>query len=150
MKSPEINTWENGQRFADVVNQIADKQFQNQEPRALMGWNGIMIWDRDVDVVDMLHAYLKRVADESCGQCTPCREGTQQLARIMDSMCEGKGIEEDLDSIRSLVTLIGLSARCDIGRTLARPVMDLLDQFKDDFDDVIHKKRSVRDRKSVV
>lgn len=144
MDRPEINTWENGQRFADVVNQVAAKQFQNQSPRALMGWNGIMIWDRDVDAVDMLHAYLKRVADESCGQCTPCREGTQQLARVMNALCEGEGTEEDMDTIRTLVTLIGLSARCDIGRTLARPVIDLLDQFKDDFDDVIHKRRTVR------
>ena len=144
MNTPEINTWANGERFADVVGQVVDKQFPGQTPRAVMGWNGIMIWDRDVDVVDMLYAYLKRVADESCGQCTPCREGTQHLTRIMSAVCAGEGSEADMDTIRDLVTYVGLSARCDIGRTLARPVIDLLDQFKDDFDDVIHKRRSVK------
>lgn len=152
MKQPEINTWEEGERFADVVAQVVGKRFPGQIPKALVGWNGIMVWDLSVDVVDMTRAYLHRVADESCGQCTPCREGTAQLARIMDDICAGRGQAENLDEIRVLVEIIGLSARCDIGKTLARPVLDILDRFRNDFDDVICGRRSVEtgDYRSVV
>ncbi|MFA6011064.1 MAG: FAD-dependent oxidoreductase [Desulfobacteraceae bacterium] len=144
MNIPEINTWTNGERFADVVNQVIGKQFPDQAPKALMGWNGVMIWDRTVDVVAMLHAYLKSAAAESCGQCTPCREGTQQLTRVIDAVCQGQGLEEDMETIRSLVTDISITSRCDIGKNLAKPVIDLLDHFKDDFGDVVHKRRSVK------
>lgn len=152
MNVPEINTWVGGEHFADVVKQVVGKQFPGRPPRALMGWNGVMIWDNRVDVVDMLRAYLRRVADESCGQCTPCREGTAQLSRIMDALCQGGGSDGDLDEIRLLAQTISLSARCDIGRTLAKPVFDLLDRYKDDFADVIHGRRTVAtgDYRSVV
>ncbi|MBU1171694.1 MAG: FAD-dependent oxidoreductase [Proteobacteria bacterium] len=143
MNLPEINTWTNGETFAEVANQVMGKQFPGQEPKALMGWKGIMIWDRNVDAVAMLKAYLDRVAAESCGQCTPCREGTHQLTRIMGAMCRCEGSEEDIETIRSLVTIISLTSRCNIGLGLAKPVLDLLDCFNDDFIEVIHRQRFV-------
>lgn len=143
MNNPAINTWEKGQQFEEVIKQVTGKRFSGQVPKAVMGWNGIMIWDRSVDVVSLLNAYLKRVEAESCGHCTPCREGTMQLTRIMENVCNGSGREEDLATIRSLVTDISLSAKCDIGKTMAKPVIDLLDQFREDFDDVISQRRTV-------
>ncbi len=143
MNLPEINTWTNGETFAEVANQIMANHFPGHEPKAVMGFNGIIIWDRSVDAVDMLKAYLERVAAESCGQCTPCREGMQQLTRIMDTICQHEGSEDDIETIRSLVTLISLTSRCDIGLGLAKPVLDLLDSFSNDFKEVICKQRFV-------
>jgi formate dehydrogenase beta subunit len=145
MDAPAINTWTGGERFADVIGQVVGKRFPDKPPRALVGWNGIMIWDRDVDAVDMMRAYLKRVEAESCGKCTPCREGTSQLSRIIDDICQGRGRQEDLDQIRLLSNIIGVTSRCDVGRTMAKPVLDLLDGFKEEFDDVINGKRTVRE-----
>jgi formate dehydrogenase beta subunit len=109
-----------------------------------MGWAGIAVWDRTVDPVDMLDAYLKRAAAESCGQCIPCRLGTAHLVKIMDRICTGRGMEIDLERISFLATQISLTARCDIGRTLAKPVLDILSQCKQDFDDVISRRREVK------
>lgn len=144
MNVPEINTWTNGETFAQATNQVMGQQFPNREPKALMGFNGIIVWDRGVDPVDMLRAYIERVADECCGQCTPCREGTRQLAKIMNRLCRLQGTCEDIDTIRSLVTLVSLTARCDIGRCLSKPVLDLLDCFKDDVNRVIEKQHFVQ------
>ncbi len=144
MGIPVINTWQGGDRFMDLPNHTIRERFPGHAVKALMGWEGIIIWDREVDPVDMLDAYLKRAAAESCGQCTPCRLGTAQLTDIMDAICAGGGCEQDLERIRFLAVQIGRTARCDIGRTLTKPVLDLLDQYKDDFNAVIQGQRPVR------
>ncbi|MGD9211570.1 MAG: FAD-dependent oxidoreductase, partial [Desulfobacteraceae bacterium] len=112
--------------------------------KALMNWQGVVIWDDEVDPVDLLHAYLKRAADESCGQCTPCRLGTWQLATIMDKVLSGRGRVADLERITQLACHISQTARCDIGKTLAKPVVDLILEFRQEFLDVIEGRREVR------
>jgi formate dehydrogenase (NADP+) beta subunit len=144
MENPVINTWRQGNRLVESSSRMIDQRFPDQRFKALMGWEGIMIWDREVDPVDMLDAYLKRAAAESCGQCAPCRLGTARLVRIIGSIISGRGCEQDLGRMRFLVRQIALTARCDIGRTLARPVLDLLDQSREDFDAVIRGQRMVR------
>ncbi len=113
-------------------------------PKAIMGWDGVFIRDDSTDPVALLDAYIKRVEAESCGECTPCREGSFRLSEIMNRVCAGTGNDEDLDAIRTLAMDISLTARCDIGKGLATPVVDLLDRFPADFADVIHGRRSVR------
>ena len=144
MKNPAICTWERGARLVSSSSHVIAQRYPGHNLKALMGWEGIMIWDREVDPVDMLDAFLKRVADESCGQCAPCRLGTAQLTNIMDAICTGRGCEQDLERIGFLAVQIARSARCDIGRTLAKPVLDLLDQAREDFKKVIQGKRAVR------
>ena len=115
---------------------------QVKKPRAVMGWKGVRIWDKGLDPVDLLAAYLKKVADESCGQCAPCRFGTARTARLSARLAKGEGTEADLEQIRRLVRHISLTARCDIGRTLAKPVLDLMDQFSQAFTEAAQGKRT--------
>lgn len=152
MNKTKINTWKAGDQFTDTVDHIVDKHFEGRRPKAVVGWNGIVIWDKDVDPVNMLEAWIHRMANESCGECTPCREGTQQLTRMINAICSGTGTAEDLQGIRDIAELISDTARCDLGKTLAKPVLDLLERFSLDFDDVIQNKRAVRknDYESVV
>lgn len=144
MNNPQINTWEGGDRFLESSNQMTGQRFPGHTFKALMGWKGIIIWDSEVDPVDMLHAYLKKVAAESCGQCTPCRLGTAQLIAIMEDICSGSASITDLERVRFLVVQIARTARCDIGRTIAKPVLDLLNQCREDFNAVINDQRPVR------
>lgn len=135
MEHPVINTWTGDQASIDS---------RDASVRALMGWDGIVIQDPEVDPVDLLDAYFKRTAAESCGQCIPCRLGTAQLVDLMDEIVSGRGSEAVLEQIRFLVLQISRTARCDIGRTMAKPVFDLMDNFQADFSAVINKKRPVR------
>ncbi len=114
------------------------------EFKALINWQGVAIYDEQVDPVDLLHAFLERSAHESCGQCTPCRLGTHQLVMIMDKIVSQKGRPADLDRIATLAYHISLTARCDIGKTLAKPVLDILDRYRQDFLDVMEGRREVR------
>ena len=118
MENPVINTWRQGTRLVESSSRMIDQHFPDQRFKALMGWEGIMIWDREVDPVNLLDAFMKRAAAESCGQCAPCRLGTAQLVRIMEAVCGGHGCEQDLERMCFLARQIALTARCDIGRTL--------------------------------
>lgn len=132
MQQTIIETWTDGSKLANACQQTQTR-FPDQPIKALVGWDGIALWDDSVDRVALLDAYIRRVADESCGQCTPCRLGTAEMVRIMDRVCAGRGQAEDLDRISGLATFIGSTSRCDIGRTLTKPIIDLLDHCADDF-----------------
>jgi len=144
MGHPKINTWRGNDYDLDLSVLNIGKWFPNQLPRAIMGWNGIKVWDNTMDPVDLLAAYLKKASDESCGQCTPCRLGTAQMDTLARGLTQGQGKEEDLVRIRTLAIQISRTARCDIGRTLAKPVLDLMDAFHDTFLSVVQGRWQVK------
>ena len=144
MELPVLNTWEKGDSIINNANAAVSGKLSGQMTKSLMGWGGVMIWDRDIDPVDMLYAYLMRVASESCGECTPCRLGTVRLCRVMERIIGGKGRKSDLEFIRYMVSHISATGKCDIGRTISKPVLDILDAYEESFIEVIEKKREVR------
>ena len=131
MRQPIINTWSRDDLDLDLLAPGPGKWFEHQMPRAVMGWNGIKVWDESVEPLGLLAAYLKQASDESCGQCTPCRLGTAKMAALSANLVRGKGKETDLERIRHLAVQVSRTARCDIGRTLAKPVLDLMAVFQD-------------------
>ena len=144
MKEPLLSTWEGwSDQLAGLVGKPTADGNGFPPFKALLGWKGMVVWDPDMDPVDLLRAYLEKVSQESCGQCTPCREGTQRLRAIMQRICEGQGELTDLDEIRQLASFISESARCDIGRCLERPTLEILDRYADAFADTIKEKRKV-------
>jgi formate dehydrogenase beta subunit len=134
MRHPEIDTWNGKARDPDLSVLDMGKLLGQKTPRAIMGWNGIKVWDKTVDAVAFLAAYLEKAKDESCGQCTPCRLGTLQMAGLAKSLIQGRGKAEDLTRLKFLAVQISRTARCDIGRTLARPVLNLMEAFSEDFE----------------
>ncbi len=144
MELPFLNTWEKGNNIIDNANSEISGHLSMQSLKSVMGWGGVMIWDRNIDPVDMLYAYLARVASESCGDCTPCREGTARLCRVMERIVEDRGKRSDLEFIKFMVRHISTTGKCDIGRTIAKPVLDILDAYKESFIEVIEKKRKVK------
>jgi len=144
MKGPSLSTWEGWpEQTVGLLGQWGAESNNGGPFRALLGWKGIVVWDPDVDPVDLLRAYLEKVARESCGQCTPCREGTPRLCAIMDRVCSGRGELSDLDEIRRMAAFISGSARCDVGRCLAHPTLEIMDRFADRFTATVTEKRVV-------
>ncbi|WDP89069.1 MAG: FAD-dependent oxidoreductase [Desulfobacter sp.] len=142
MNHPVIDTWIGDEQELDLS--CLDAGHWEKMPRAVMGWKGLKIWDKSVDPVDMLAAYLSKASEESCGQCTPCRLGTARMATLAQGLSKGEGKAGDLDQIRHLVRQIGHTARCDLGRTLAKPVLDLMDQFRNEFTAAVRGKRRIQ------
>lgn len=95
--------------------------------RAFMGWGGLTVNDESVDVLDMLRAYMETAAGESCGQCFPCRSGLKRIASRLTALCRGESRPDDREYLASLADLVRSSARCDIGQTAPRPLLDVLE-----------------------
>jgi formate dehydrogenase beta subunit len=110
--------------------------------KAFIGWEGIVIRDSDVNIVDLIRAYLEAVQSESCGKCTPCRVGTRIMATIVNRIADGQGKAGDLKQLRYLGEMILKSSKCNLGQTGPKPVLDAIDHFEDQLSGAIqlHKK----------
>ena len=77
---------------------------------------------------------LRFFEDESCGQCTPCREGTGWLYRMLDRILSGEGSSSDLDRLHDVASKIGGTTICALGDAAAMPVLSFIKHFRDDFE----------------
>lgn len=111
--------------------------------RALMGWDGLVVSDDKVDVVDMAREFAARMKAESCGQCFPCRMGSEEMSGILERICAGKGEGPDIARLEYLAEYVRESARCDIGITSPRPILDALRNYRDRFADAVRGQKPV-------
>ncbi len=100
---------------------------------SMMGSGGMIIMDEDNCMVDIARFYLDFTVDESCGKCTPCREGTKRLLEILNNITAGKGTLEDLDELESISEYIKSSSLCGLGQTAPNPVLSTLKTFRDEY-----------------
>lgn len=108
---------------------------------AIMGSGGAIVMDERTCMVDMARFFMDFIQDESCGKCTPCREGTRRLLEILIRITEGKGEPQDLDTLTELSGAIKETALCGLGQTAPNPVLSTLRYFRDEFEAHIHEKR---------
>ncbi len=108
---------------------------------AIMGSGGAIVMDENTCMVDMARFFMDFVQDESCGKCTPCREGTRRLLQILEKICDGKGEPRDIQDLEELSSIIKSSALCGLGQTGPNPVLSTLRYFKDEYIAHIYEKR---------
>ena len=89
--------------------------------------------DEDNCMVDVARFYLDFTVDESCGKCTPCREGTKQMLDILNRICEGEGTLKDLDELETLAHMIQETSLCGLGQTAPNPVLSTLKHLRDEY-----------------
>ena len=89
-----------------------------------MGSGGMIILDEDDCMVDIAKFFMTFSQDESCGKCTPCREGTTRMLEILDRITAGNGTLEDLDKLKRLGLLMRRASLCGLGRAAANPVLE--------------------------
>jgi formate dehydrogenase beta subunit len=111
--------------------------------KAFIGWDGIAIRDPEVNIIDLIRAYLEAVQKESCGKCTPCRVGTRIMSNLMNRIADGEGKIEDLDQLRYLGETIEKSSKCNLGQTGPKPVLQAINHFKAQFSDAIQSKKKI-------
>ena len=108
---------------------------------AIMGSGGAIVMDEKTCMVDMARFFMEFIQDESCGKCTPCREGTRRQLQILEKICEGRGEPSDIDTLVELSQTIRETALCGLGQTGPNPVLSALRYFRDEFEAHIHEKR---------
>ncbi len=100
----------------------------------MMGSAAIMVVSESVDLPKLLWRITKFYAHESCGQCTPCREGCHWMESILHRICHGQGREDDLDTLTSLAGNIGGKTLCALGDAAAGPVASFIKKFRPEFE----------------
>ncbi|MFA5363691.1 MAG: NADH-ubiquinone oxidoreductase-F iron-sulfur binding region domain-containing protein, partial [Candidatus Bathyarchaeia archaeon] len=107
---------------------------------SMMGSGGMVVMDEETCMVDAARYFVDFLLEESCGKCTPCREGLRVLSKILKDICEGKGKTKDIQTIEDIAETMQYAALCALGRTAANPVLTSLKYFRDEWEQHIQKK----------
>jgi ferredoxin len=108
---------------------------------SIMGSGGMVVMDEDTCMVDVARYFLNFTMEESCGKCTPCREGTQYMYRILTRIVEGRGTPEDVVLLEEIGNWVKACSLCGLGQTASNPVLSTLRYFRDEYDAHVRDKR---------
>jgi NADH-quinone oxidoreductase subunit F/NAD(P)H dehydrogenase (quinone)/NADP-reducing hydrogenase subunit HndC len=108
---------------------------------AIMGSGGMIVMNDQTCMVDMARFFMDFIQDESCGKCTPCREGTMRMLQILEKITHGHGEAGDIELLEELSDTIKNSALCGLGQTGPNPVLSTLQYFRDEYEAHIYEKR---------
>jgi len=108
---------------------------------SMMGSGGMIVMDEDTCMPDVAKYFLEFLADESCGKCTPCREGIWQLLTILRRITQGEGRDGDLDLLEDLSITIQDCSLCALGQTAPNPVLSSLKYFREEYEAHVREKR---------
>ena len=108
---------------------------------AMVGSGGLVVMNEDTCIVEVARFFMNFTQHESCGKCTPCREGTKNMLAILNKIVEGRGTMEDLDTLEELAEVVKESSLCGLGKSAPNPVLSTLKYFRDEY--IAH----IRDKK---
>jgi NADH:ubiquinone oxidoreductase subunit F (NADH-binding) len=106
----------------------------------ILGAGAVAVFDDSRDMVDIVHQTLQFLAEESCGKCSPCREGTEVMVGILGRFVRGEGSKADITAMERLSEAMMLSALCGLGQAAPNPVLDSLQHFRGDYESRIEGK----------
>ena len=101
---------------------------------AMMGSGGMIVMDDRSCMVEVARYYVKFLSEESCGKCTPCREGLRHILAILTDICQGKGQLSDLDLLEELCHTLADSSLCALGKSAPNPVLTTLKYFRQEYE----------------
>ncbi len=108
---------------------------------AMMGSGGLVVMDEETCMVDVAKLFLNFTQSESCGKCTPCREGTKRMLEMLEKITDGKGEDGDIEKLEKLASSIKAGALCALGQTAPNPILSTLRYFRDEYEAHIKEKR---------
>jgi len=107
----------------------------------IIGSGGMIVMDEDSCMVDVAKYFLEFTVEESCGQCTPCRDGTRRMLEILERITEGEGTMEDLQLLKDLGENIMSTSLCGLGQTAPQPVISTMRYFWDEYEAHVKERR---------
>ena len=108
---------------------------------SIMGSGGMVVMDEETCMVDVARYFLGFTMSESCGKCTPCREGTRYMHEILTRIVEGKAMPEDLKLLEEVAEWVETASLCGLGQTAPNPVVSTLRYFRDEYEAHVRDKR---------
>jgi NADH-quinone oxidoreductase subunit F len=112
--------------------------FDTLKAKKTMAGSGAVVYlDQSVNMAHALANVMRFFAHESCGQCTPCREGTAWLSRLLDKIVAGKGEKQDVDNVHQIARQMEMKTICALADGAAMPAKSYIEKFRADFDALV-------------
>ena len=99
----------------------------------VLGAGPVVVFNDTRDVIDIIHKTVEFFVEESCGKCSPCREGTQAMLEILTRFSRGQGLSKDLETLEQLASTMMLTSLCGLGQATPVPVTDTLQHFRNEY-----------------
>lgn len=116
----------------------------------VLGSGAIMVFNNTRNVIDIVYRNIEFLNEESCGECTPCREGTEVMVEILERLTKGEGVQEDIEILEELSNVMMLSSLCGLGQAAPVPVLDTLKYFRNDYENRIKQSVFLRALRGVI
>ncbi|MEA3372144.1 MAG: FAD-dependent oxidoreductase [Campylobacterota bacterium] len=115
----------------------------HRDSKAFIGWDGVALFNPDVDVVRLATEYAAQyqVYSEACGRCAPGRWGGRILYDLLDKIARGEGTYDDVAHLKEVSKSMQLTSKCEIGKTVPNPLLDLMEHFESDFNACIDEQK---------
>lgn len=137
-------TTANGEKRLMTYESLADGGFATG---TMLGSGGFIVMDESTSIVKNLHTFARFYHHESCGQCSPCREGTGWMEKILHKIMDGHGTLEDVDLLWDIQRKIEGNTICPLGDAAAWPVASAIRHFRSEFEEFVKNPSSIRDVK---
>jgi formate dehydrogenase beta subunit len=115
----------------------------HRDSKAFIGWDGVALFDKDVDVIKLAAEYAATYQEysEACGRCAPGRWGGRILYDMLDKIARGEGELSDFEHLKEIGSSMQKTSKCEIGKTVPNPILDLMTHFEDEFLACINEKK---------
>ncbi|MGM0583271.1 MAG: NADH-quinone oxidoreductase subunit NuoF [Pseudomonadota bacterium] len=131
-------------RGEDMRDGLMDYDYLQKDLRSGLGTAAVIVMDQSTDVIKAIWRLSKFYKHESCGQCTPCREGTGWMMRVMERLVTGDAEPEEIDMLLDVSKQVEGHTICALGDAAAWPIQGLIRHFRDEIEDRIRHKRTGR------
>ena len=161
MSAVVFSTWQG--EFVDNRNKAEDKcdisafklpaaYTADIRSKAFIGWDGVAIFDEEIDAVRLATEYAAQYQEysEACGRCAPGRWGGRILYDMLDKIARGEGSYADIAHLQEVSQTMMLTSKCEIGRTVPKPILDLITHYKAQFDTCILEQKPSKDYESTI
>jgi NADH:ubiquinone oxidoreductase subunit F (NADH-binding) len=110
----------------------------------ILGAGAVTVFNQTRDVIEMMYRNTEFLNEESCGRCTPCRDGSEAMLEILHRLTHGEAGSDDIGALEDLSNVMSLSALCGLGQTASVPVMDTLRYFRQEYESRVEQSKFLR------
>ena len=139
------NRGKSSDELSESAFKLPETYHGDKNSKAFIGWDGVAVFDEDIDAIELAAQYAAQYQQysEACGRCAPGRWGGRILYDLLDKIARGEGSHEDVAHLKEISRTMMATSKCEIGKTVPKPILDLMEHYKDQFDDAInHQKPS--------
>ena len=131
------------EEWVESTYKLPEQYEADRNAKAFIGWDGFAVFDEDVDVVRLGTEYAATYQkySEACGRCAPGRWGGRILYDLMDKIARGEGAVSDLEHLKEVSRTMMETSKCEIGRTVPKPLLDMMEHYHETFMDLIENRK---------